>query len=286
MPSITSVSRASLSQPSFSASKPSRRLGRLDHDRSATVAEQHRDAAVLPFHERADQLAAEHQRIAHHAGPDHRVCRAQGVQKARAGGVDVHGAGRRAPRRTCSPEAWFGTRSSKLQLPITISSTAAGSSPAAASARIDGNIGEIAERHVRNTPLPDAGAARDPLVAGVEEGREVGVGQDGRRQALAPTRDRRVRHRSGSRSFVEAATLPARGGPARDRHSGPGSGRPPDGNATMRLPCTMPQVEGQNDEQGKSCSEGGTGRRRSDRCGYDVRAPRRRGRSGSRSPRS
>ena len=41
-----------------------------------------------------------------------------------------------APRRTCTPDAWFGTWSSKLQVPNTISSTSAGSSPAQASARI------------------------------------------------------------------------------------------------------------------------------------------------------
>ena len=41
-----------------------------------------------------------------------------------------------APSRTCRPEAWFGTWSSKLQVPKTIRSTSAGSRPAQASARI------------------------------------------------------------------------------------------------------------------------------------------------------
>ena len=93
----------------------------------------------------------------------------------------------------CRPEAWLGTRSSTLQLPKTISSTAPGQ-PRGGQCAHGGDVGKLPERHMGNAPLADAGPARDPLIAGIEEGGEVVIAQYGRWQAFAPTRDRRIRH--------------------------------------------------------------------------------------------
>src|SRR6202023_3445532 len=54
--------------------------------------------------------------------------------------------------------------------------------------------GELLEPHVGDAPLADAGAADDPLVAGIENGGQVVVGEDRRWQALAPAGNRRVYH--------------------------------------------------------------------------------------------
>jgi hypothetical protein len=57
-----------------------------------------------------------------------------------------------------------------------------------------GDVRELGSRHVRHAALADAGARRDPLVVGLEERREVGVAEDGRRHALSPADDRCVGH--------------------------------------------------------------------------------------------
>jgi hypothetical protein len=87
-------------------------VGRLQHDRRAAVAEQHRDVAVVPVHERRDRLDADHQRVAHRARPDHARGRRDAVQEARARGVEVHRRAFQAPSRYCRPDAVLGTASS------------------------------------------------------------------------------------------------------------------------------------------------------------------------------
>ena len=52
----------------------------------------------------------------------------------------------------------------------------------------------IVSRHVRDPAFAHAGARGDPLVGGVEERREVGVGENGGGQALAPASDGGVGH--------------------------------------------------------------------------------------------
>jgi hypothetical protein len=48
------------------------------------------------------------------------------------------------------------------------------------------DVAQFLEPDVRHAPLLDTGAARDPLVVRVEERGEVGIGQNGRRQACQP----------------------------------------------------------------------------------------------------
>ena len=137
MPSITSVSRASLSQPSFSASKPS-----ADSVASITTAAQPSPKSTETprfSHSMNALISSPPSTSALRTTPVRTIAFAElrEYRKLVQAVLTSMAPARRAPRRTCSPEAWFGTRSSTLQLPITISSTAAGSSPAAASARIE-----------------------------------------------------------------------------------------------------------------------------------------------------
>ena len=55
-----------------------------------------------------------------------------------------------------------------------------------------GHVTDLAQRHVRDAPLANAGARQDPLVGGVEESREVRVAEHRGRQAFAPSDDGRV----------------------------------------------------------------------------------------------
>jgi hypothetical protein len=56
------------------------------------------------------------------------------------------------------------------------------------------DVRHLLDTHVRDAPLANAGARCDPLVRRVEERREVGIGEHGRRQALAPAGDCSVAH--------------------------------------------------------------------------------------------
>ena len=55
-----------------------------------------------------------------------------------------------------------------------------------------GDVGKLAERHVRDAPFADAGAAHDPLIRSLEDGGDILVGQHRRGQALSPAGDRGV----------------------------------------------------------------------------------------------
>ena len=65
-------------------------IGRFHDDGRRAVAEQHRDVAVVPIHVRRDELGPDHQRAPRDTASDHRARRGKAVEKARAGGVDVH----------------------------------------------------------------------------------------------------------------------------------------------------------------------------------------------------
>src|SRR5699024_5078108 len=68
-------------------------LGGRDHCGAGAVGEDHTAGTVFPIHPFAELFGTDHQRVAGTAGP-HRVRRQpQRVAKARAGGVDVEGAG-------------------------------------------------------------------------------------------------------------------------------------------------------------------------------------------------
>ena len=56
------------------------------------------------------------------------------------------------------------------------------------------DVRELLQADVGNAPLADAGAADDPIVAGVEQAREIVIAEHRRRQALAPAGDGRVDH--------------------------------------------------------------------------------------------
>src|SRR5688500_629152 len=62
---------------------------------------------------------------------------------------------------------------------------------------------------MRNAALADAGPAENPVVTGLQERGQVGIGQHRRRQAFAPSRDCRVSHGGEDRR-------PARLSPWRD----------------------------------------------------------------------
>ena len=57
-----------------------------------------------------------------------------------------------------------------------------------------GHVGELFHQDVGHAPFANARTADDPLIRGVEEAGEIGIGQDCRWQALSPTRDCRVTH--------------------------------------------------------------------------------------------
>jgi len=169
-------------------------IGRLEHDGGAAIAEQHGHAAVVPVHEGADQLAAEHQRVAHYARTDHGGRRAQAIEKTGAGRVDIHG------RRLLRTQAHLDA--GRLVGHLVVETARAeydqlevGRIHAGSSERtLRGHVTQLLEIDVRYAPFPDAGAADDPLVVGLYNGGEFGVGQDGRWHALAPTRNCCVRH--------------------------------------------------------------------------------------------
>ena len=71
-------------------SGPNPNAGRLEHDRRRSVAEEDGDVPVGPVHVPADELHADHDGVAHRAGPDHPRRRGDAVAEARAGRVQIH----------------------------------------------------------------------------------------------------------------------------------------------------------------------------------------------------
>ena len=96
-----------------------------------------------------------------------------------------------APRRCCSRHAVDGKMRSGVVVPSTIRSISRALTPAASSAcgrRVESEIaGRLANG--RKMALADAGARRDPLVAGIDQLLEIGVGDDFLRQIAAGAGD-------------------------------------------------------------------------------------------------
>ncbi len=170
-------------------------VGRLQHDRGAAVAEQHGNVPVHPVHHRRDQLAADHERASDGAGLDHRARGREAVQEAGAGGVDVHRAGAGGAQLCLQAGGHVGhllvhaAGAEHDQVEVPGVEAGAGQRPARR------HLGHLAEGDVGDPPFVDAGPAPDPLVVRIQEGREVGIGQNGGGHALAPARNsRKLRH--------------------------------------------------------------------------------------------
>ncbi len=135
MPSTTSVLRASLSQPRRSASTPSSRS--VASSTTAAHPSPKRTATPRLFQSMKALISSPPSTSALRTTP----VRIMAVAVLRPYRKLVHAvltsiaAAFFAPSRTWMPDAWFGTWSSKLQVPKMISSMSAGSMPAAASAR-------------------------------------------------------------------------------------------------------------------------------------------------------
>ena len=63
----------------------------LEHDGGRAIAKQNSNIPVGPVHEGRDELCADHQRPAHHAGANHGRGCGQGVKEARTRGIYIHG---------------------------------------------------------------------------------------------------------------------------------------------------------------------------------------------------
>ena len=169
-------------------------IGGLQHDGGSAIAEQHGDIAVVPVHVGRDELAARDQRRAHHAAADHRGRCGERIEEARAGGVDVH----RGAALGAETLLQAGGRIRALVVisrradddEVDVAALEAGAGEGAGA----GDMEEVIEGGMGDAPLTDAGAGSDPLVVGLDEGRDIAVRQDIGRKALAPTRDGRIRH--------------------------------------------------------------------------------------------
>ena len=98
------------------------------------------------------------------------------------------------PSRRDTAEAMLGQISSGSEQPRITRSIWSAAKPGAGQRPRAGHLGHFRHRHVGDAPLLHAGPADDPFVVGVEEGGQIGVGQDGGRHPLAPPDDRRMSH--------------------------------------------------------------------------------------------
>ena len=128
------------------------------------------------------------------AGADHRGGRRQSVEEARARGVHVH------RRRVVRADQHLHARGAVGDLLVVAAAAVddqvdiLGVHAGAGQRALARDRRHLDRRDVRHAPLLHAGAARDPGVVRLEERREIGVGQHGRRHALAPTGDGGVGH--------------------------------------------------------------------------------------------
>ena len=185
----------------------------VEHDGAGAVAEQHAGGAVGPVENARKGLRADHQRAGERARLEQAIGRRQRVDEAGAHRLQVeggamgdaelglhrHGAGRKGVVRR------RGRQHDEIDR-----------------LRIDLGMGErgarCVHRHVRgqfagrgDAALVDAGALHDPVVGGVDLARQIGVGEDLRRQiAAAAENDRTLYRHEATPPTAWRAGLPGR----------------------------------------------------------------------------
>ena len=166
------------------------RIG-LEHHRAGAVAEQHAGAAIVPVQHPGQGLGADHQRGLRRTGADELVGDGQRVDEAGAGRVDVEGRAAGGAQLVLQ-QAGRGRedqvrRGGAEHDQVEVSGADAGRFHRAHR----GVVGEVRGGLALggDVALADAGAGDDPLVAGVHELGQVGVGQHLLRQVAAGTGD-------------------------------------------------------------------------------------------------
>ena len=169
-------------------------VGGLHDHGGYTVPEKHGDVAVVPVHEGGDPLAADDECRLDGAGADHGGGHGERIEEARAGGVEVHRAA------TVGADAALQARGLVGALVVVGRGAhddeveVLGADARAGQRAAGGHLAHVAERDLGDPALADARARGDPVVGRVEERRDVRVRENCWRQALAPTRDARIRH--------------------------------------------------------------------------------------------
>ena len=166
---------------------------RLQHDRAGAVAEQHAGAAVFPVDHPRQRLGADHEDGLVDARADVRVGDAQRVEEARARGIDVERAAAVGTEAVLH-EAGGGRKDEIGRGRAEHDHVEFGRLHAGGfHRRARGALGEVGGGLALgdDVALADAGARRDPFVAGIDELLEVGVGQDPGRQGTAGTGETR-----------------------------------------------------------------------------------------------
>jgi len=161
-----------------------RLLGDRDHDRTRPVAEEDARAAIGVIEEAGEELGADDEHVARHAGRHVGAGGGVRVDEARAGSGHVH------RRRPAVPDRLLDERRSRRhpvvgrqrgnQDQVDLVGIQARDGDRARA----GHGGHARGRLVRggDPPLADARAADDPLVGGVDDPLEVGVREHGRRR--------------------------------------------------------------------------------------------------------
>ena len=175
---------------------------RLHHNSGAAIAEEHGDVAVLPIHERRNPLTADNDCVPHNARADHRGGGGERVEEAGARRVDIHRRGFGGANRRLHAGGrvrhLLVVAAAAIDDEVHVLRFKAGAGKRA----LGGHHRHLTCRHVRDAALLHAGTRDNPLVVGVEEGGEIGVGERSRRHAFAPTCDRCVCHEGHSLDFA------------------------------------------------------------------------------------
>ena len=164
-----------------------------DHDGSGAVTEENRGRAVLVVGDPAERLCAADEDEAGAAGLDERRRVVECVEEPGARGVDVQRLRARAPSRAATSGASPGVMKSGVTVADDgLASTSPAARPASASASAQAATASVvtsspSRSHLREA---DAGPPDDPLVARVEAGGEIVIGDDlagqGRRRFPRP----------------------------------------------------------------------------------------------------
>ena len=182
------------------AEQPPRRVRCLEEHRPGTVPEQDARAAVGPVQEPAQHLDADDHDVAVHPAANEAVAGGQGVQEARARGLEIEAGRARRPQLGRHEHGGRGER---------IVGRAGAHDDEVKLARIQAGDRQRVARRVdrqgrgrlivgRDPALADAGARRNPFVGGVDDGRQLVIGHDPRRRVHPPAADQGIRGHRGA----------------------------------------------------------------------------------------